>query len=114
MEQLLAHLWGDFMLQNHPMAKHKKTNSLVCYMHVLLYVLPFLYLTHSITSLLVIGVSHYFIDRYSLATLFIKLKNWEWTTSNGFSEDTPAFLSVWLTIFVDNTMHLTINYFALK
>lgn len=113
--ELLIHLWGDFMLQNHYMATHKKTNNLVCLLHVLLYVLPFfLYLTHSITALFVIGVSHYIIDRYSLATLFIKLKNWEWTTSGGFSEDTPAFLSVWLTIFVDNIMHLTINHLALK
>lgn len=39
---------------------------------------------------------------------------WENCKATGYPSETPAFLAVWLMIFADNILHLTINYLALK
>lgn len=40
---------------------------------------------------------------------------WSWENCNttGYPKESPAWLSVWLLIAADNTMHLAINYAAL-
>ncbi len=42
MSPLVAHLVGDFILQNEWMASNKKHRSFACLVHVLVYLLPFL------------------------------------------------------------------------
>lgn len=113
MEQLLAHLCGDYILQNHWMAINKTKKTLVCLIHCCLYTLPFLFLTLSFKVLFIIFSTHFFIDRLRLATYLIRFKNYCFTP-NGFPKQTPAYLSVWITILVDNTLHLTINYLSLN
>lgn len=39
----LAHLVGDFIFQNDWMAKGKKTSSLICLVHIITYLIPFLF-----------------------------------------------------------------------
>lgn len=39
---------------------------------------------------------------------------WENCKATGYPSETPPFLAVWLMIIADNTMHLTINFLALK
>lgn len=44
MEQLIAHLVGDYLLQSDWMAQHKRRSTIACLLHALLYALPFLLL----------------------------------------------------------------------
>lgn len=129
MGQLLAHLWGDYILQSHWMASNKTKRWWPCLCHCACYTLPFLLLTQSWQALAVIFSTHYFIDRYRLAAYLVWFKNillgvprtmqpvdeysWEDCKATGYPKEVPAWLSVWLLIAADNTLHLTINYLAL-
>lgn len=82
---LFGHLVGDFLLQNKDTAVRKGSNSLTCLVHVSIYTLAVLLFTifhaenFSLTKyylwVIVIGVPHYLIDRYSLADKYLKLIN---------------------------------------
>lgn len=128
MEQLIAHLVGDYVLQNHWMATAKVKSWGPAVAHAACYGLPFLLLVDSAAAWLVIVGTHAIIDRYRLARFWV-----EWwgvgVWPSGLAkaalragvaksiEDAPApppFLAVWLLIIVDNTMHLAINYAALR
>jgi GT2 family glycosyltransferase len=117
---LLAHLFGDYIFQSHKMATSKTSKSLWALYHAFTYTLPFLLLTQELNQLFIICFSHFLIDRFRLAIYIIKIKNflfgdfvWQ-KTKTGYPEDTPAFLSVWLVIIADNTLHLLINYLVLN
>lgn len=122
MEQLLIHLWGDYITQTDWMANNKTKRNLAAFAHATVYTLPFLLLTQSLTALLVIGITHFYIDRYRLARYVLFAKNWitdrtlKWADCNatGYHKDAPAWLSIWLMIIADNTLHLTINYAAIR
>ena len=141
MEQLIAHLWGDYILQSDWKANSKVNQSFACLCHVLLYGLPFFIIGASWTALLVIVATHFFIDRFRLAKYVVFAKqflcppnqwfckwtktenewefvvskySWENCKATGYPSETPPFLSVWLLIIADNTLHLTINFLALK
>jgi hypothetical protein len=74
--QILAHLWGDYILQSDWMAENKTKAWFPCACHVLLYSLGFLLFRPSWKAMLVIAGTHYFIDRYRLARYLVWLKNW--------------------------------------
>lgn len=122
MEQLLAHLVGDYVLQTSHMAENKVRSWAIALLHAFTYTLPFLLLTRSPTALAFIFGTHAVIDRYRLAHYVAMLKNmageprrWrEFATYTGYAEHLPAYLSVWLVIITDNTLHLLSNYFALR
>ena len=122
MEQLLLHLIGDYILQTNWMAREKIRRSLAAAVHVTLYVLPFVLLTQSVTALAVMWVSHFLIDRFRLARHLIFAKNWVTEPSltwqdcsrTGYPSELPAWLSVWLMIVTDNTLHLVTNYAAIR
>lgn len=138
---LITHLWADYVFQSDWMALNKTRRGWrgfwPCLAHVLLYTACFLVVTTSWKALLVIGGTHFLIDRYSLAKYLIYAKQhlnpsgrfvpWkyadttgycdEWAT-NGKKEDykalqRPAYLTVWLYIITDNLLHITINALAL-
>lgn len=117
MEQLLLHLLGDYVTQNEWQAVNKTKNTslgyVACLVHATLYSLPFLFLG-SMSAFSVIYISHFFIDKYRLATYVVAIKNWNFSEKNfGFSESTPPWMSFWLLIIVDNILHLLINHFSL-
>jgi hypothetical protein len=122
LEQLILHLIGDYVTQTEWMAKQKTKNILVATLHATVYSLPFLLLSPSSWALAVIFVTHIAIDRYRLSRFVIYAKNkvtspslqWADASKTGFHKDTPLWLAVWLSIIVDNTMHLTINYASLR
>jgi hypothetical protein len=122
MEQLLLHLIGDYITQTDWMATEKTKSSLAAAVHAIVYSVPFLLLSPSSAAFAVILVSHFLIDRYRLARFVIFSKNWLNTPSlrwadcsdTGYSSDRPVWLAVWLMIIADNTMHLAINYAALR
>lgn len=122
MEQLLIHLLGDYIFQTEWMASNKTKSLLPAFTHATVYSLPFLFLTSSPLALFVIWLTHLLIDHYRLARYVIFAKNkvtdlslkWEDCSGTGFHKDVPAWLSVWLMIIVDNTLHLFINYSVLR
>jgi hypothetical protein len=113
MNELLCHLIGDYWLQNDWMAQAKTKSFVPAAIHALLYTLPFLFLTRDPIALSIVSLTHLLIDRFRLAVYVMKLKNWNWTSPNGFAPERPDWLTVWLTIIVDNSMHLLINHLAL-
>lgn len=122
MEQLILHLVGDYITQTDWMANEKTKRSFVAVIHALVYSLPFLLLSPSLAAFLVIAISHALIDRFRLARYVIYAKNlitdpglkWSDCSGTGYHSAMPAWLSVWLMIIADNTMHLAINYLALR
>ena len=157
MEQLLTHLISDYWLQPDFVANSKNKNSWICLMHVLIYTACFLILTTSWKALLVIGATHFIIDRFPIIVKrliwfknhlnpnlsyvpfrkcgitgmydniqnevsdlpFEKLHVETITDKNGkvtHASYTPRlnYISIWLYIITDNSIHLTINYLALK
>jgi|ERR1039458_2155825 hypothetical protein len=133
MTQLLCHLWGDYILQSEWMAANKTSRYLPAAIHAVLYTLVFLFLTWSPLALGIICLSHFLIDRFRLARYVLWTKNWmapwaldyweqrmNWRicSRTGFVPEArggpPAWMQVWLLIIVDNTLHLTINYLALR
>lgn len=137
--QLLVHFWADFVFQSDWMALNKTKRSIPCLIHVLIYTACFLVLTTSWKALLVIGATHFLIDRFSLPKYLIWAKNhmnphmeyptFEFCKTTGYFDDAPdnrklewsiegwtqrpMFITVWLYIVTDNLCHLTINALAL-
>jgi hypothetical protein len=118
--QLLAHLVGDYILQTDKMARLKTGSWLWAIMHGLTYSLPFMLFGPSLAALAVIAGSHIIIDRFRLARFVVEFKNrltdWngDFRTPTGYAEDSPPWLSFWLLIIADNTIHLCINFAALR
>ena len=139
MEQLFAHIFGDYILQSDWMAMNKSKRSLPCLVHVLLYTSVFLLLTTSWKALLVIGATHFVLDRFPvIVRRFIWFKNhmgpnlkfvpfdlckvtgyYDGLGSssnveiNGYSQRLN-YVTVWLYIITDNFLHLLTNYLAIK
>jgi len=122
MEQLLLHLIGDYVTQTDWMARAKVSTTLAALCHAVVYSLPFLLLSRSLTAIVVIALSHLLIDRFRLARYVAfgknKLTDWhlKWVDcrATGFPSEVPAGHAFWLMVLVDNTMHLSINYAALR
>lgn len=140
MIQLILHLIGDYVTQSDWMAQNKTKESYPAFVHALVYSSLFILLRPSLTAWLVILGTHFLIDRFRLARYVVWAKNWiapkgfvvpawdgqkqqsvprrnwPWSacTETGYPPNRPAWLAVWLLIVADNTMHLAINYSALR
>jgi len=148
---------------------NKSKRSSTCLLHVCLYTLPFLLLTHSWKALLVIAGTHFIIDRFGIARYLVWVKNhctphgyagWNLCSLTGYFDERteedftvdftatlnqaggmvmpppefneklellrdyqeakkkyiarPLFITAWLTIIADNTLHLLCNFLAIK
>lgn len=121
MTQLILHLIGDYVTQSDWMAQRKTKSTWAAFVHATVYSLPFL-LIGSMQALLVIWATHLLIDRFRLARYLVFAKNfmgWPWPKwddckATGYSSATPPWMSVWLMIAADNTIHLCFNYLALR
>jgi hypothetical protein len=110
--ELIAHLVGDYILQNHWMAVNKTSRWPLAFVHVLLYGLPFLVLGASWPALAVIVGTHLLIDRFRLAKYWVAFwgigtmgwvltqayhaRGYAWVTTP--SGDRPLLPPSWLTI----------------
>lgn len=118
-DQIVAHLVGDYILQSHWMATEKTKQSLAAAIHAATYTLPFVLLTWSPFALAFILGTHFLIDRFRLARFVVWFKNgYLFTeigpaTATGYRNDVPPWLSVWLLIIADNTIHILCNGIAL-
>lgn len=120
-DQLVAHAVGDYVLQSHWMALEKVKRWPPALIHAVAYSLPFLLLGASWAAMLVIAGTHAVIDRYRLARWLVWARNVYLRPPGGrlaagvpFPDDCPPFLAVWLTIIVDNVIHVLINAAALR
>ncbi len=122
MEQLLLHLLGDYITQTDWMAREKVRRSWAALVHAVVYAVPFLLITSSVNALAVILLTHFVIDRFRLARYVVFAKNWlnqpslRWSDccDTGFPKNVPIWMATWLMIITDNTMHMMINYAALR
>jgi hypothetical protein len=118
--QLAAHLVGDYILQSNWMSANKKKESSTCFIHSIMYSIPFCFIPHmTVLGWFIIVVSHFIIDYYPITSELIKFKNklcppdyrddpdnLHWT---GYSNDMPVWLSTTLYIVTDNTLHILCN-----
>lgn len=58
----IAHVVGDFLLQNEWMAMNKRKSFWACFVHVLVYLIPFLFSSLTWWQLLLIGATHFLQD----------------------------------------------------
>lgn len=91
---ILAHLVGDFLLQNDWMQK-KTASNWHCLIHVVVYLVPFLFAGLSGWQIAAIGLQHFFQDRFGWAEKWQKL-----------FRQTPS--DKWPTgrLLVDQTLHI--------
>ncbi|MFM9589887.1 DUF3307 domain-containing protein [Streptomyces scabiei] len=116
---LLAHLAGDYLIQSDWMANEKTKRWWPAWAHAITYGLPFLLVTQSPLALVVIVVTHAVIDHYRLARHVVWAKNflaprshwhpWSECSATGYHQDRPIWLTTWLMIVCDNTVHVIIN-----
>ena len=105
------------------MALNKSRRSDVALLHALLYSLPFLALTRSRPALAIIVGSHFALDRWRLTRYLVWAKNWlspmgylpfrRCDPATGFPLERPAWMTFWLYVIIDNTVHVLINAWAL-
>lgn len=114
-DQIVAHLVGDYLLQSHWMATEKTRSHVAAAAHAVAYTVPFVFITWSPLALLLICATHFIVDRWRLARFVVWAKNGARgpVTATGYTDDVPAWLSVWLLIVADNTLHLLINGVAI-
>ena len=99
MHWLMAHFIGDYLIQNDYMALNKKKSQKACMLHILTYMLPFLFVKEiTIISFLLIAIQHYFQDRTDFVKWFM-----DWKGNKQFSEPPMGPWSITLT---DNLLHI--------
>lgn len=123
-DQLVCHTVGDYLLQSDWMAERKSRYALIALVHAVAYALPFLLLQPSIWAMLFIVGTHAVIDHLRLARYVVFAKNflaprWAWhpwmrCQATGYHIDRPAWLTTWLFIIADNTLHVICNGLALR
>ncbi len=122
MEQLLAHAFGDYVLQSRWMALNKTHEWVPAVLHGLFYTLPFTLITTNLPTLAVISITHVIIDHFRLAKHLMWLRDRlappsQWPAWKHFKGSKmggkPEYAYFWLMIITDNIMHITINYVAI-
>lgn len=139
LNMLFGHLFGDFVFQNKWMAVNKSASHFKCLVHCGIYTACVALFTgvYQPLWLVVVFLSHFIIDRLSLADKWLKLirgrslEDFVWNGHKGlpdFSAESAyipnmvaaqknyhmlraAFAGVVYTV-VDNTWHLAINYYS--
>ena len=129
---ILAHLVGDYIIQNNWMAQKKTSAWWPAIVHGVVYSIPYAFVLWLLTgsvleywpALLVIGGTHVVIDRFRLVKQMIwalnqvapRASRYSWAEAKqngGYSAGMPVWMSTWLMIIVDNSCHLVINTVAI-
>lgn len=121
--QLMAHVIGDYMLQSDWMAQGKTRHFLPAAAHALMYALPFLMFRPTFAGWCVIAGTHFVIDRWRLARYVcwaggllspLPHRSWSECQQTGFPPEREPWMSAWLLIIADNTLHLLVNSWSLR
>ena len=111
---IFGHLFGDYLFQNDWMAQNKwkpgLRNAGICAVHCLVYTIIMAIFLWKIEwyHLVLIFLSHYPIDRYSIAKHFMKQKGNRVDEIMKSGDALPTSFTVFVYIVIDNTMHLFI------
>jgi len=100
MNYVLAHLVGDFLIQNDWMAKGKKTSNWICLLHAVTYTIPFWFCGLLWWQIGAIMVQHFYQDRWNFVGWFMKVTG---KREDGFLGPPMA---PWSIIVTDNILHL--------
>ncbi len=119
-DQIVCHLVGDYLLQSDWMAQNKTKNSFAAFVHVCTYALPFLFLSPSLPTMMILMGTHFVIDRWRLARYVVWFKNflgpgnlsWKECQVTGYPPNREPWMAVWLLIIADNIIHILINGLA--
>ena len=95
MHPFLAHLIGDFILQNDWMATNKKRSSFVCAVHTLVYLVPFLVSHLQWWQITLIGIEHFVQDRSEFVLWWMRV--WKRVRPENWKD---------LPLYVDQVFHL--------
>jgi hypothetical protein len=95
MHPFLAHLIGDFILQNEWMATNKKRSSFPCAVHTLVYLIPFLLCDLQWWQVAVIGIQHFAQDRSQFVLWWMRV--WKRSHPEHWKD---------LPLYVDQVFHL--------
>jgi hypothetical protein len=98
MNWIIAHLIGDYILQNDWMATGKKQKSWICAVHVLTYLVPFLFCDFKIWQIALIGIQHFAQDRTNFIVWFMNIK--------GQAKFASPPMAPWSIILTDNIIHI--------
>lgn len=121
---VFGHLVGDYFFQSKVMAIEKSNNGVRgivwCVIHSLIYTVCVVIFTQIVTPLFIVLVflSHYPIDRYSLASKWLRvIKGRDFVRAyddkDKYWEIDVAFSTMVYTV-VDNSMHLIMLWFVYK
>lgn len=103
MNWLIAHLIGDYLIQNDWMAQNKKERTLPCLVHVSLYTTAVFALTlWPWWAMAIVFVTHFIQDRTKIIT-------W-WMAKIGQRGFANPPLGPWSIIVVDNVWHLVVLF----
>lgn len=108
---ILAHLVGDYVLQNDWQAQNKTRYHVPCIVHVLLYTLAFVVIVEAsggwpTWAYGAIAATHYPVDRYGLAGRWMRNVSGQ----KGFADG----MGPWSIIVVDNTFHLICAFIVMR
>ncbi len=98
MHWIFAHLIGDYILQNDWMALNKKDNNWVCFVHAIVYIIPFIFVDLQAWQAGLICSQHYLQDRTNFVVWFMKIK--------GSKLFATGVCSPWSIIITDNILHI--------
>ena len=101
MNWFMAHLVGDYLLQNDWMANGKKNSTWICLIHVLFYCVPFVLFGIPPLAVALIGLEHFAQDRTGFVRWYMGAKG-----QDAFA----THLGPWSIIVVDNVLHLLFVY----
>jgi hypothetical protein len=98
MHWLVAHFIGDWFIQNDWLGLYKKGSSLRCFIHCLLYIIPFIFTEIPLVLLPIIALQHFIIDRSYYVDWYVKsIESYRFDMSP---------LWPWSGIIIDNLMHI--------
>ena len=98
MHWIYAHLIGDYLLQTDWMAAHKKQKSWICGVHVIAYMIPFLWCGLSIWQFMAVAFQHFFQDHTQFISWLMVVKG-----SRYFGQPPMA---PWSVVVTDNIVHI--------
>lgn len=98
MHWIYAHLIGDYLLQNDWMAKGKRIDSWICTVHVVIYMLPFIFTGLIWWKLFLIALQHWLQDRTNFVPWSLKFM--------GRHDFAAQPLAPWSIIVTDNIFHI--------
>ncbi len=104
MHWLIGHMVGDYLLQNDWQALNKKSSTLVCLVHVLLYTLSiWAFTSWPMWAMGIVAGTHFIQDRTGIIRAHME--------AVGQDKFASGAMAPWSLVVIDNTFHLVVLFF---